>query len=356
MGCRLGAPPHALYAAGMKAFYSPNSQLHAPEWYVADGTVRPCPDSPLRPERILTALREAGGFAIETPIVDPTPALRAIHTADYLEYLQTIHAFWTARFEANLPVIPDTFARRPNMKRPRDPIAQAGYYCFDMAAPIVAGTWDAVLAGAASAASAANAVLKGEHAAYALCRPPGHHAGADYCGGFCYLNSAAAAAQHLLLAGMKRVAVLDVDYPHGNGTQDIFYSRNDVLFLSLHAEPDTQYPYFWGHADERGSGAGLGYNFNFPLSRGTSEAAWFAALNAALEQIKNFRPEALVISLGVDTYEQDTVGDFGISLAGFAEMGRRLAGLGLPTVLVQEGGYNLDAVGVCVEAALRPFA
>ncbi len=340
--------------SGMKVFYSPDSLLHTPEWYIADGTVRPCPDAATRPDRILAALR-AESFPVLAPATDPWPALRVVHTADYLDYLQNIHARWTAHFRNNTPVIPDTFARRPNMKRPRDPIAQVGFYCFDMAAPIVAGTWKAVFAGAASATSAAEAVIGGDRAAYALCRPPGHHAGADYCGGFCYLNNAAAAAQHLLLAGMKRVAVFDVDYHHGNGTQDIFDARADVLFVSIHAEPDTQFPYFWGYADERGSGPGLGFTANFPLPRGTSEQAWFQTFEQALEVVREFRPEALVVSLGVDTFEGDTVGDFSVSMEGFAELGRRLAKMQLPTVLVQEGGYYLNAVGPCVANVLRAF-
>jgi acetoin utilization deacetylase AcuC-like enzyme len=338
----------------MKAFYHPDSELHTPEWYLADGTVRPCPDNPARPSRILDALR-AEKFDIHSPAADSWPALRIVHTTDYLDYLQHIHTRWTAHFKNNAPVIPDTFARRPNMKCPRDPIAQVGFYCFDMAAPIVAGTWSAAFAGAASAASAAQAIVNGDPAAYALCRPPGHHAGTDYCGGFCYLNNAAVAAQHLRLAGMSRVAILDVDYHHGNGTQDIFYDRNDVLFISLHAEPDTQYPYFWGHADERGTGPGHGYTANFPLPRGTSESNWFKTLAHALFVTAAFNPDALVVSLGVDTFEGDTVGDFAISMDGFSALGRRLANMKLPTVLIQEGGYYLDAVGPCVAHVLHQF-
>jgi acetoin utilization deacetylase AcuC-like enzyme len=338
----------------MQTFYHPDAALHAPEWYVADGAVRPCPDSPVRPERILAAL-QAAAVHVAYPTTDPWPAIRGIHAADYLEYLQTIHAAWTAHFQAERPVIPDTFIRRAGARRPRDPIAQPGFYCFDMAAPVVAGTWRAALAGATSAASAADALLKGQRAAYALCRPPGHHAGSDYCGGFCYLNNAAIAAQHLLNAGMRRVAIFDIDYHHGNGTQDIFYARRDVLFASIHAEPDTQYPYFWGHADETGEGGGAGFNLNLPLPRGTDEAAWLAAFDHAAARIRDFRPEALIVSLGVDTFEKDTVGDFGITLLGFAEIGRRLRAFDLPTALVQEGGYNLDAVGPCVEATLSAF-
>lgn len=340
----------------MKVFLSSATHtLHAPRWYVADGTVRPCPDSPLRVDTILAALQRAGGFAFEPSAADPWPAIRGVHAADYVHYLQTIHPLWMAQFGEGVDVIPDTFVRRGGVKRPGWPIAQAGYYCFDMAAPITAGTFEAAVEAARCAAAAAEAVLRGESAAYALCRPPGHHAGADYCGGFCYLNNAAIAAQHLLLGGRERVAILDIDYHHGNGTQDIFYARRDVLFVSLHADPDTQYPYFWGHADEIGAGPGLGFTMNFPLARRTTEKAWLATLNQALGRIRDFRPEVLVVSLGVDTFEHDDVGDFGVSQDGFAEIGRRLKLLDLPTVLIQEGGYNLEAVGPCVAELLSVF-
>ena len=198
----------------------------------------------------------------------------------------------------------------------------------------------------------------GSRGAYALCRPPGHHAGRDYCGGFCYLNNVAIAGEHLRAAGrggMKRVAILDVDYHHGNGTQDIFYARGDVLFVSIHAEPDTQYPYFWGHAEERGAGEGEGFNLNLPLRRGVSEAEWLAALDAAIERVRAFRAEALLVSLGVDTHERDDVGDFQMTLAGFAEMARRLYAAGVPTAFVQEGGYNLEEIGPAVAAVLSTW-
>ena len=234
------------------------------------------------------------------------------------------------------------------------PSAQAGYYCFDMAAPITAGTWEAAVASASLAVAAADALLHGE-TAYALCRPPGHHAGRDYCGGFCYLNNVAIAAEHLVLHGRKRVAILDIDYHHGNGTQELFYGRSDVLFVSIHAEPDTQYPYFWGYAEERGEGAGMGCNVNLPLARGASEALWLRTLDLAVGHVKGFRPEAVLVSVGGDIYEADGVGDFCVTLAGFAEIGRRLRGLNLPTMFVQEGGYNVSKIGECIVRLIGGF-
>ena len=344
----------------MHVFVPSRHDLHAPQWYVADGTVRPCPDNPARVDRIRAALQQAGGFEFAAAEVDPWPALRAIHAGDYLDYLQTIHAVWTAEFGPSVDVIPDTFPRvnphAPRVKRPAKPAAQPGYYSFDMAAPITAGTWAAALDSARCAVSAAHTVAQGHRAAYALCRPPGHHAGPDYCGGLCYLNNAALAAQFLLLAGQQRIALLDLDYHHGNGTQDIFYARNDVLFVSLHADPNTQYPYFWGHADETGIGPGAGFNLNLPLPRGTSESTWLSALEQALARITAYRPDALVVSLGVDTAEHDTIGDFQLTLPGFRRAGEALAALRLPTALIQEGGYNLDAVGPCVSTFLSQLS
>jgi acetoin utilization deacetylase AcuC-like enzyme len=343
----------------MKVFYSNDHWGHAPGWYVADGAVRQCPEVPARVEVIERALREVRGLEMcEAVGVDPMGAIRAVHEAGYLEYLQTIHGVWVAEFGAG-NVLPDTFVqRRERMTIPKKPSAQAGFYCFDMAAPITAGTWAAAVGSARCAVSAAQALLNGERGAYALCRPPGHHAGRDYCGGFCYLNNVAIAAEHLRAAGgggMKRVAILDVDYHHGNGTQDIFYAREDVLFVSIHADPDTQYPYFWGHAEERGAGNGVGFNLNLPLRREASEAAWFSTLDVALERVRAFGAEALLVSLGVDTHERDDVGDFRMTHQGFAEMARRLHTLGVPTAFVQEGGYNLEEIGPAVAAVLSTW-
>ncbi len=337
----------------MQIFSVSNPARHAPKWYVADGVVRPCPDNP---ERVLRILKYLSGPIMEAA-TDPWPALRAIHRADYLKYLQTIHEKWTAEF-GDCDVIPDTFVpRRAGTPTPcpSKPVAQAGYYCFDMAAPITAGTFDAVFDGAKCAVSAANAVLGGKPAAYALCRPPGHHAGPDYCGGFCYLNNAAAAAQHLRMKGMSRVAILDVDYHQGNGTQDIFYARDDVLFISIHADPNAQFPYFWGHADEMGMEKGLGFNHNLPLPRGTSEQLWMETFARAVALVPPFKADGLVISLGVDTSAQDTVGDFRLSPMAFWKIGCALAALNLPTLFVQEGGYNLDDIGPSVANVLEGF-
>ncbi|VEB44703.1 Acetylpolyamine aminohydrolase [Chromobacterium violaceum] len=190
---------------------------------------------------------------------------------------------------------------------------------------------------------------------FALTRPPGHHAAFDYCGGYCFLNNAAIAAQALRDHGMRKVAVLDVDYHHGNGTQDIFYRRADVLFLSIHGDPRTEYPFFLGFADEKGEGEGLGYNFNFPLAAGACVSTWFVALDCALEQIARFGAEALVVSLGVDTFQGDPISRFQLDSPDFVTLGARLAGLKLPTLFCLEGGYAVEPIGTNVVNVLAGF-
>jgi acetoin utilization deacetylase AcuC-like enzyme len=231
-----------------------------------------------------------------------------------------------------------------------------GLFSFDAGSPLTSGTWVAARAGADCALSAAQAVANGERAAFALSRPPGHHAGADFFGGYCFLNNAALAAQHLRGAGMERVAVLDVDYHHGNGTQAIFYDRPDVFFASIHGDPRTEYPFFLGYADETGTKAGDGANLNLPLPRGTDYSHWSDALEVALAAIARFGAEALVVSLGVDTFAGDPISGFTLQSDDYLRMGERLAAVGLPTVLVFEGGYAVKEVGVNAVNVLQAFA
>jgi acetoin utilization deacetylase AcuC-like enzyme len=233
--------------------------------------------------------------------------------------------------------------------------ARVGLFAFDAGTPLMSGSWEAARHGAACAWTAARRVAGGERAAFALTRPPGHHAGADFFGGYCFLNNAALAAQTLRDAGAARVAVLDVDYHHGNGTQAIFYERADVHFASLHGDPRTDYPYYLGHADERGVGAGLGFNHNLPLARGTDFATWRAALAVALQGIAASGAEALVVSLGVDTFEGDPVAGFHLRSDDYLRIGEDLAVAGLPTVFVFEGGYAVAEVGVNAVNVLQGF-
>jgi acetoin utilization deacetylase AcuC-like enzyme len=236
------------------------------------------------------------------------------------------------------------------VRRPRGLRGLLGYYAFGSGSPILEGTWEAAYWSAQCALTAAGLLRRGERLVYALCRPPGHHAGPDLHGGYCYLNNAAIAAHSLRAAG--RVAILDVDYHHGNGTQLIFYSEPDVLFCSLHVHPDEGYPYYWGGAEERGAGLGEGANRNWPLPGSTGDDEYLPVLACALATIEAFRPQNLVVSAGFDGLEGDPEGSFRLSVAGLAEIGRRIGALGLPTAIIQEGGYRLEVLGESAVAFL----
>jgi acetoin utilization deacetylase AcuC-like enzyme len=230
-----------------------------------------------------------------------------------------------------------------------------GLFSFDAGSPLTSGTWTAARAGACCALAASRALAGGERAAFALTRPPGHHAGVDFFGGYCFLNNAALAAQALRDGGAERVAVLDIDYHHGNGTQAIFYERPDVFYASIHGDPRTEYPYYLGYADERGSGAGLGFNRNLPLARGAGFAVWREALAQALQSIAGSRAQALVVSLGVDTFADDPISGFGLRSPDYLRIGEDLAAAGLPTAFVFEGGYAVAEAGVNTVNVLEGF-
>jgi acetoin utilization deacetylase AcuC-like enzyme len=280
-----------------------------------------------------------------------------VHDAEFVGFLRGAHARWTAGGREG-SMLPSGFPARGLRQdhRPSGINGAMGWYTFDASTPIVEGTWDAALAAARCAMTAAALVAEGEPAAYALCRPPGHHAGRAFYGGYCYLNNAALAAQHLRDHGCVRVAVLDVDYHHGNGTQEIFWARDDVLFVSLHATPESEYPYFLGYADERGAGPGAGHTLNLPLPLGTRWPEYRAALEVALAAIARYAPDALVVSLGVDTFEADPISGFRLTGEDYPRLGDCLAAAGLPTVLVQEGGYAVAEIGANVAGVLAAFA
>jgi acetoin utilization deacetylase AcuC-like enzyme len=225
----------------------------------------------------------------------------------------------------------------------------------DLACPIGAGTWQAVCASADTAVTAADMVAAGDRAVYALCRPPGHHAHATRAGGFCYLNNTAIAAERLR-AHTPRVAILDVDVHHGNGTQAIFYRRDDVLTVSVHADPADYYPFFWGHAHEKGEGDGKGYNLNLPLPVGSGDDLWLDAVTVAVATVAAFEPAALVVALGLDAYEGDPLAGGSVTTPGFGRLAGVIAGLDVPTVIVQEGGYLCDGLGGNLASFLDGFA
>lgn len=309
---------------------------------------------PQRAAGILECLRERRLGEVIPPRSCTPEELSAVHDPGLIDFYHRILPAWESRTGRRGPVVPDLFALRGLDRRPADVVRQAGWYCFDPQTPFLEGTWEAACGAAACALTGADLMLAGERIAYALCRPPGHHAGRDYYGGYCYLNNAALAARRLLSRG--RPAILDIDYHHGNGTQDIFYDSPEVLFVSLHADPNVSYPCFRGYAEERGTAAGLGYTLNFPLPPQTAEAAYREVLSRALEAIRAFRPDYLVVSLGVDTVQGDPVGGLQLSVESFPGLGARIGSLALPVLVVQEGGYHLRLAGPCVAGFLTGLA
>ncbi|MER8373733.1 histone deacetylase family protein [Mesorhizobium sp. M1406] len=337
----------------MKAFYAEEQKRHDPKAFLSSGAAQPNPEKPERVERLLAGAKSAG-CTIERPRNHGLGPVAAVHTPEYLHFLEHIHARWQRIEGASAEVIPNIHPIARNGSYPASAVGQAGYHMADTACPISGETWQSALWSAWSAVEAAEAVISGAPAAYALCRPPGHHAFADVAGGFCFINNSAVAAQ-VLRKQAARVTILDVDLHHGNGTQGIFYSRPDVLTVSLHADPVRFYPFFWGHADERGEGPGLGYNFNLPLLRKSTDAAFLESLEVAFQRIRAFSPDALVVALGLDAFEGDPFGGLAVTTPGFSRIGEAIAKLGLPTVIVQEGGYLCDELGDNLTAFLTGF-
>jgi len=337
----------------MQIVYSRDHERHQPKTFIRRGAVVANPEVAARATTLLEAVRKAGHSIVAPDDYGPGPR-EAVHGKDYLDFLATIHDGWQRLAGAAEEVVPNIHPGRHMTRRPSGLAGLVGYHTADTACPIGAGTWEAAAASANVALHAASLVLDGAHVAYGLCRPPGHHAYADQAGGFCYLNNVAIAAQHMR-GRLARVAILDVDVHHGNGTQGIFYSRPDVLTVSIHADPTQFYPFVWGYAHERGEGAGLGTNFNIPLPIGTGDDAYLQVLDSARKTIEAFAPGALVVALGLDASEHDPLKGLAITTGGFSRIGAAIARFGLPTVFVQEGGYLSDVLGDNLTAVLDGF-
>jgi acetoin utilization deacetylase AcuC-like enzyme len=315
------------------------------------------PEVPERIDRIVAALADTElGAPVAPAAFGLEPVLR-VHPPEYLTFLEHAHARWrevTGQGEDAEAAGYARAIREQPYEEPTHVIAQLGWYSHDND-PIVAGTWPAAAGAVDVTLSAWQAVADArERVAYALARPPGHHAAADSFAGYCYLNNAAVAAQAWVDRG-ARVAILDVDFHHGNGTQQIFYDRDDVLFASLHADPADDYPFFLGFASERGWGAGEECNWNFPLPAGTDWDTYEPALEAACSRIRKYAPDGIIVSLGVDTALEDP-DTFRLVAADYPRIGAAIAALDRPTLVVQEGGYNLDVIGRNVCAVLTELA
>ncbi|MBS4010669.1 MAG: histone deacetylase family protein [Roseovarius sp.] len=337
----------------MKAIFDDRQWRHDPKHFMANGVIKPCPEQPERIARLTDGAKAAGCDFVAPEDAGLGP-IAALHSPEYVTFLRNIYTRWQRIDGAGDEVIPNVHPANRSDSYPKSAVGQAGYHQADTACPIGAGTWEAAYWSAQTAVSGADMLAAGERSAYALCRPPGHHAFGDLAGGFCFLNNAGIAAERLRSSGL-RAAILDVDVHHGNGTQGIFYDRDDVLTVSIHADPARFYPFFWGHADERGTGRGRGYNLNLPLERGTGDDAYLKTLDTALERVANFGADVVVVALGLDAYEGDPFQGLAITTPGFARIGAAIAGLGIQTLFVQEGGYLCQELGQNLTSVLTGY-
>lgn len=337
----------------MHVVYSERHTLHDTAGVMVEGRPLDSYDLPARAAVLLAAVQAAGLGPVVAPYDHGLDPILAVHDAGYIHYLRTVYDEQATAEGRPSPVVPWTFANRRALRQPQTWPGSKGHYAFGWGSPILEGTWPAAYWSAQCALTAADLLRSGRPAAYALCRPPGHHAGPDLYGGYCYLNNAAIAARSLQAAG--RVAILDVDYHHGNGTQLVFYADPGVLYCSLHVHPDQDYPYYWGGDDELGTGPGLGTNRNWPLPRDTGDESYLAVLDQALATVAAFAPRFLVLSAGFDGLATDPEGSFRLTVPGLGEIARRIARLDLPTAIVQEGGYRLEDLGHSAVTFLQPF-
>jgi acetoin utilization deacetylase AcuC-like enzyme len=341
----------------MKIIYSDAHKGHGGALEMRGEAFVPMAECPERMEVILAALSEAGLRDVEAPKLHGLAEAARIHAPDFLTFLETAYPLWEKRHGASRAVFARVFGMRGLEQKPQmDNIdAMLSAYTFDIFSPFVPGTWTAIRSALDVTLTAAGKVKAGAREAFALCRPPGHHASGDLAGGYCYLNNAAIAAQMFRDQGAARVAILDIDYHHGNGTQRIFYDRDDVLFISLHGRPEEEYPFLLGFAHETGAGRGEGFNLNLPLPPGTRIDTYLPALEAAAARVRAYAPDVLVLSLGVDTFDGDPVGGFCLQTPDYLRLGQVIAGLGLPTLFVMEGGYAIAPLGQNVTNVLTGY-
>lgn len=341
----------------MKTVFSPRHAGHAGQMEIVAGDIVPGFELPSRAEFIRARVAEVGLGPILPPETHDLSTAEKVHAPDFLAFLPTVYPRWleAGRTGTALPFAWPTRALRGDVV-PEHIDGAFGHYSFDGGIGFVAGSWDAIKSSHDVVLTAAGLVSGGEASAYALCRPPGHHASIRTMGGYCYINNAAVAAQWLRDHGARRVTILDVDYHHGNGTQEIFWRRGDVQVINLHADPAQEYPYFLGYRDETGEGEGEGANLNYPMPWGTDWASWSAALDDGCRRLAAFAPDVVVVSLGVDTFEKDPISKFKLKTEDYPKIGARIAALGRPTLFVQEGGYAVAEIAVNAVGVLQGFA
>lgn len=346
----------------MKVVFSSAHAGHNPKEEIADSQTHSPHEHPGRAEIIRETLAADPTMRIIEPDEWGIDPIVAVHERGLHDFLVTAWRDYQVEVRPSREVVPDFFYRpsmrnaMANIVEPEPVNARLGWWCFETTTPITEGSYAAARGAVNTALTASQAVLDGERFAYGACRPPGHHATRSLYGGYCFFNNAAIAAHHVATTRGVKVTVLDVDYHHGNGTQEIFYERGDVQYVSLHADPARAYPYVTGFADETGSGAGRGTTSNFPLPARTTDDEFLAVLERACVDIQRHAPEMLIVSLGVDTFDGDPICDLALTREGFRRHGAAVAALGLPTVVVQEGGYALAELGNNVRAWLTGLA
>lgn len=335
----------------MKVVYSLRHRAHHPQReFEASGFQEPY-ETPARAEIIRSALAADGAFDFVAPDDWGSEPIETVHDPGLVAFLEAAWEEYQSQHPYTHDVVPDVFAMaglRDGMgpaEEPADISMRLGWWCFETTTPLTHGTYDAARSAVDVALTTADLVVGGEDAVYGLCRPPGHHAARAVYGGYCFFNNAAVVAQHLVDSTGSKVSILDVDYHHGNGTQQIFYERGDVQVVSIHGDPRRAYPYLTGHRDETGAGPGSGKNSNYPLDAAIEDDEYLDALSAACGEIDVFAPDMVVVSLGLDTYWDDPICDFNLTADGFEECGVMVSELGRPTVVLQEGGYATDELG-----------
>ncbi|MDA9557414.1 histone deacetylase family protein [Vibrio sp.] len=342
----------------MKAIYSEKQRLHHVKFEILGGELTECFEKPERADMVLNALKSHTDYEIIEPNHYGIEPMLWVHTQPYIDFLSQCWNKWVERFGDEKDASPYCFPPQRHMRNriPKDIEGEMGYYSFDMTASITSGSWEAIQSAVDCAMTGVDLLLAGEQGAFSVCRPPGHHAAPDLMGGYCYVNNAAVAAEALIRKGKKKVAVFDVDYHHGNGTQSIFYDRDDVLFISIHGDPDYDYPHYAGFSDEIGQGKGEGYNLNIPLPLNTTDwSVYKQAMAQALEKLQEFKPDALVISLGMDTYENDPISFFGLKKQDYTQIGALIRSVNVPTLFIFEGGYAVDDLGDNTAAVLNGY-
>ncbi|HUE93351.1 histone deacetylase family protein [Pseudomonas sp.] len=338
----------------LTVFSSKHRLHHGSE--LKDGAITPSFENPQRADTVLARVQSTRLGEIIAEQEFDRSCYVAAHSERYVTFLENAWTEWAATGKTH-DALPLVWPVR-DLAIDQEPgfiDGKLGFYAMDAGAPITPGTWEAVRSSANVALTAMERIIAGAPSAFALCRPPGHHAAREYMGGYCYLNNAAIAAERCLSRGAKRVAVLDVDFHHGNGTQNIFYDRSDVFFASIHGDPYVSYPYFSGYAHEQGTGPGTGFTANYPLAKGTTWDCYREALKNALDRVVAYQPEFLVVSLGVDTFEDDPISHFRLTSEDFLRMGEQIASARIPTLFVMEGGYMVDEIGINAVNTLQGF-